>query len=119
MVRRGRHKYIWCGDDPEQLYDLETDPHELVNVAGDPAHEQLCAELRAEVAERWDMPRLERAVLASQHERRLVIEALRRGRPARWDFVPASDRPFVRGSEDLYELQRRARLDAPPPRVRR
>ena len=119
MVRRGRHKYIWCRDDPEQLYDLETDPHELVNVSGDPAHEQLCAELRAEVAERWDMPRLERAVLASQHERRLVIEALRRGRPARWDFVPASDRPFVRGSEDLYEFQRRARLDAPPAQVRR
>jgi choline-sulfatase len=119
MVRRGRHKYIWCGDDPEQLYDLETDPHELVNVAGDPAHEQLCAELRAEVAERWDMPGLERAVLASQHERRLVIAALRRGRPARWDFVPASDRPFVRGSEDLYELHRRARLDAPAARVRR
>jgi Choline sulfatase enzyme C terminal len=65
------------------------------------------------------MPGLERAVLASQHERRLVIAALRRGRPARWDFVPASDRPFVRGSEDLYELHRRARLDAPAPRVRR
>jgi choline-sulfatase len=119
MVRRGRHKYVWCGDDPEQLYDLETDPHELVNVAGDPAHAQLCAQLRAEVAKRWDMPRLERAVLASQHERRLVIEALRRGRPTRWDFVPASDRPFVRGSDRLYELQRRARLDAPSPRAQR
>jgi choline-sulfatase len=111
MLRRGRHKYVWCRDDPEQLFDLDADPHELVNLAGEPAHAELCAALRAEVARRWDVPSLEQAVLASQHERRLVVAALRRGHPQRWDFVPAAGPRFVRGSDDLYEVQRRARLD--------
>jgi choline-sulfatase len=111
MVRHGGRKYVWCADDADQLYDLEDDPAELVNLAGDPAHAELCGSLRAEVDRRWDMPTLERAVLASQRERRLVLPALRRGRPTRWDYRP--DEPsFVRGGDDLYEVQRRARLDA-------
>jgi choline-sulfatase len=112
MLRRGRHKYVWCRDDPDQLYDLADDPAELVNLAADPAHAELCGSLRAEVDRRWDMPALERAVLASQRERRLVVAALRRGRTARWDYRPPNERSFVDGSDDLYELQRRARLDA-------
>jgi N-sulfoglucosamine sulfohydrolase len=32
---------------PEELYDLETDPHELHNLASDDAHQQLCANLSA------------------------------------------------------------------------
>jgi choline-sulfatase len=111
MVRRGRHKYVHCEGDPDQLYDLDHDPAELVNLAGDPAHAELCDSLRAEIDRRWDMPTLERAVLASQRERRVVLPALRRGRPTGWDYRP--DEPsFVRGGDDLYEVQRRARLDA-------
>jgi len=112
MLRRGRHKYVWCEDDPDQLYDLDDDPAELVNLAGDPAHAELCGGLRAEVDRRWNMPALERAVLASQRERRLVVPALHRGRPGRWDYRPPDEPSFVRGSDDLYERQRRARLDA-------
>jgi choline-sulfatase len=111
MVRRGRHKYVWCADDPDQLYDIEDDPAELVNLAGDPAHAELRDSLRAEVDRRWDMPTLERAVLASQRERRLVLPALRRGRPTGWEYRP-DERSFIRGGDDLYEVQRRARLDA-------
>ena len=111
MLRRGRHKYIWCGDDPEQLYDVEADPHELVNLAGE--RQELCATLRAEVERRWDMPALRDAVLRSQDERRFVVEALRRGTRPRWSFVPTAQADFVGGSDDLYEFQRRARLDAP------
>jgi choline-sulfatase len=111
MVRRGRHKYIWCADDPEQLYDLDADPHELANLAGD--RDRLCAELRAEVERRWDMTALREAVLRSQDERRLVIDALRRGTPPRWSFVPGADASMVGGGDDLYEFHRRARLDAP------
>jgi choline-sulfatase len=106
MLRRGRHKYISCAEDPEQLYDVQSDPHELENLDAP-------AELRAEVHRRWDLPALARAVLASQRDRRHVVEALCRGRPERWDWVPRPERRFVTGSDDLYELQRRARLDAP------
>jgi N-sulfoglucosamine sulfohydrolase len=35
----------------EELYDLEKDPHELKNVAGDPAYAKVLAELRAELSD--------------------------------------------------------------------
>jgi arylsulfatase A-like enzyme len=38
--------------EPEELFDTETDPHELNNLAGDPAYADKLAELRAE-CERW------------------------------------------------------------------
>jgi choline-sulfatase len=110
MLRRGRWKYIHCADDPDQLYDVEADPHELTNAAL--SEPDLCGEFRAEVARRWDLAALKSAVLRSQEERRIVVDALRHGRPPRWDFVPANDARYVRGQDDLYELQRRARLDA-------
>jgi choline-sulfatase len=116
MLRRGRHKYVACDGDPEQLFDVVADPHELVNLADDPAHAALCAKLRAEVGRRWDMAALRRAVMDSQRDRRLVVAALRSGRPARWDYRPEPPTRFVRGSDDLYALQRRARLDAPTAR---
>jgi arylsulfatase A-like enzyme len=37
---------------PEQLFDLETDPHEIHNLAGDPAHAEVLADLRARLARR-------------------------------------------------------------------
>jgi choline-sulfatase len=111
MLRRGRHKYIWCADDPEQLFDLAADPHELTNLAA--SEQELCASLHAEVERRWDMPALHAAVLRSQEERRLVVAALNTGRPASWSFVPRSDGVYIGGKDDLYERQRRARLDAP------
>ena len=111
MLRRGRHKYIWCADDPEQLYDVEADPHELVDLA--PTEPRLCAELRDELQRRWDMPALHGRVLRSQEERRIVVAALNEGRPAGWNFVPRPDGDFVQGKDDLYEFQRHARLDAP------
>jgi choline-sulfatase len=114
MIRRGSHKFVSCEGDPDQLYDLSSDPLELVNLAERPAHAELRSKLRAEVADRWDTAELARRVLQSQRERRLVAEALGAGRSTKWDFQPYVDASaqYVRDRDDLYGLQRRARLDA-------
>ena len=59
------------------------------------------------------MAALHATVLRSQAERRVVVAGLRRGRPPRWSFVPDGGAGFVGGSDDLYEFQRRARLEPP------
>jgi choline-sulfatase len=111
MLRRGAYKLIVSPGDPDQLYDVVADPAETVNLAGGAAH----ADLRAEVDARWDLDALERDVLASQAERRLVTAALAEGEHTPWDFAPAVDAAtaYVRSRADLYDLQRRARLEEP------
>jgi choline-sulfatase len=112
MVRDGALKYVRCPGDPDQLFDLDADPRERRNLAG--SHPRADA-LRAEADRRWALAALEREVLDSQRERRVVVPALDRGRHEAWDYVPRADGAmrYVRSKADLYDLQRRARLDVP------
>lgn len=51
LVRTRRHKYVWNAFDYDELYDLEADPHEMVNRVADPA----CDGARRELIRRiWD-----------------------------------------------------------------
>jgi choline-sulfatase len=113
MVRAGDHKLIVSLEDPDLLYDLGSDPRELADLSG--SRPDLVASLRAALAGRLDLPEIDRRVRVSQRERRLVSSALRQGRYTSWDYQPQVDATtqYVRNREDLYELQRRARLDAP------
>ncbi len=66
----------------------------------------------AEADRRWDLAALGHAVLDSQRERGLVVPALDRGRRTAWDYVPESQAMrYIGTNADLYEHQRRARLD--------
>nr|WP_233265044.1 sulfatase-like hydrolase/transferase [Halomarina oriensis] len=38
MLRQGRYKYVYYPDNPDQLFDLESDPDELTNLAGTPEY---------------------------------------------------------------------------------
>ena len=116
MIRRGRHKFIHAPGDPDQLYDLEADPDERLDRADETAMAAIVAMFRAEVAARWDLGALDRAVRESQHRRRLVDAALMTGRTKPWDFQPFKDasRQYMRNTIALDDLEAMSRF----PRVR-
>jgi choline-sulfatase len=112
MIKRGRHKFVHCPADPDQLYDLAEDPDELRNLAPLPEHGARLREFRAEAGRRWDFASLGAAVIASQRRRRFVNEALRCGRHTSWDFQPLRDASqlYVRNDQDLGDLEAMARF---------
>ena len=112
MIKRGRYKFVHSPVDPDQLYDLKDDPDELRNLAPLAQHAARTREFRAEVAQRWDLPALHAAVIASQQRRHLVYDALRKGRYTPWDFQPMRDasRLYVRNDQDLGHLEAMARF---------
>ncbi|WEV78029.1 choline-sulfatase [Janibacter cremeus] len=92
---RGRYKYVLCPGDPDQLFDLGTDPDEQHNIA--PERADLVQSLRRALDARYDLALLEAEVLASQSRRRFVAGALERGRRRPWDFTPDPQERYVRG----------------------
>src|ERR1700744_1205251 len=117
MVRDGRFKLIRSLEDPDLLFDLQAYPRELPDLSATPEHADTAARLRASLDARLDLGAVGERVLASQRERQLVSAALARGVRPEWDFEPASDasRRYVRNRDDLYELQRRSRLEMGDP----
>ena len=100
---RGRFKLIYVHGKPDQLHDLEADPHEWVNLADDPAYAGVAREMRARVLEGWDPVEQDRLVRESQHRRAFLKEALFAGTYAPWDFQPFVDasRRFVRRTQNV------------------
>ena len=69
------------------------------------------AELRAEVAARWDLADLYQRVLADQRRRRFVDRSLRIGLHTGWEYTPprAGTAEYMRNNLDLNEVEREAR----------
>jgi choline-sulfatase len=112
MIRRGRHKFVHCPVDPDQLYDVVADPDERRNLMKHPPEAATAVAFREEVARRWNLPALHQAVLASQQRRHLVYASLRQGRYRPWDFQPLRDasRSYIRNDQELNDLERMARF---------
>lgn len=73
MVRRGRWKYHhYVGHRPE-LFDLATDPEELHDLAGDPAHAEVLREMEAQLRRICDPEAVDALAKADQ---RAMIERL-------------------------------------------
>src|SRR5581483_1642736 len=112
MIRRGDWKFVHTPTDPDQLYDLKTDPLEKTNLATSAAHAKTVEAFRQEVRERWDLAKLKDQVIASQHRRRLVYEAQSKGQHRSWDFQPIRDAgtSYMRNHLVLDDLEERSRL---------
>lgn len=115
ILIRDRIKYVYCRNDPPMLFDLKSDPDELVNLAGRPEHAETEAAMHAEVQARWDYARLEQDILASQRRRLFVQESLLQGKWASWDHQPLNDasRQYVRGAVDPNTTATKARRRLP------
>jgi len=111
-LRQGKYKFNRCALDPDQLFDLENDPHELTNLIGNPDHAE-AEETFAKMAEdRWDLARFDEEVRRSQARRWIVYEALRNGEYFPWDYQPlkkASER-FMRNHMDLNVVEENQRF---------
>ncbi|MBO9473617.1 choline-sulfatase [Shimia sp. R10_1] len=111
-LRYGKWKYNRCALDPDQLFDLEADPHELTNLAEVADHQGTVQTLRAKSEARWDLAAFDAAVRESQARRWVVYEALREGGYYPWDYQPlqkASER-YMRNHMDLNVVEENQRF---------
>jgi choline-sulfatase len=116
MLRQGRWKFIACETDPDQLFDLEADPHERANLATDPTLADRVAAFRAAVAARFDRATVKKAVIASQQARLTVFKALQKGNVFPWDFQPLRDasEQYTRNHRDVTATDLLSRFPPAP-----
>ena len=100
---RGHHKFIYAHGQPDQLHDLETDPHEWTNLADRREHASLARDLKARLLDGWDPARADREIRESQHRRGFLKESLFTGEYFPWDFQPVFDgtRRYVRRASNV------------------
>ena len=112
MIRRAQYKYVYCHIDPEQLFDLDNDPNELVNLATNPEYADLLRSFKKETLARWDSDALTQDVVISQRRRRLIVSAMNKGKKTTWDHQPLFDSSemYMRNHIDLDDLESRSRF---------
>jgi len=84
MLRQGRYKYVHVHDHEPLLFDLENDPHEMNNLILEPAYHDIAGILKTRINELYDFNQLEKNVLQSQKERKLIKESLHTGHTVKW-----------------------------------
>ena len=106
-LRYGPWKLNLCALDPVQLFNLETDPHELSNLAGAAEHQGTLQTLTAKAEARWDLDAFDADVRQSQARRWVVYEALREGGYYPWDYQPLkrASEQYMRNHMDLNVLE--------------
>ena len=85
MVRQGRYKLMYTHGHPDLLFNLETDPNELHNLAEDSTHAATLKRLKFILMDGWDPEEIDRIIRQGQAER-LFLKTTP-GPPADWNFV--------------------------------
>src|SRR5690606_34030496 len=68
MIRHGQYKYIYYAGYPSQLFDLQNDPEELVDLAADPKYGHVLEECRERLYEMCDPDEVDKRAKARQAE---------------------------------------------------
>ena len=105
MIRRGKYKFVSSSHDGIMLFDLETDPNELTNLAQLPEHTEVLARLATERGAKWDETALTNDILLSQKRRLIVREAMGQGKKTRWNHgeAPTDRTLWYRGEQGYNE----------------
>ena len=101
MIRQGCYKYIQSVADPAMLFDVDTDPLELNNLAVESAYADVVNNFQEQITCRWDNKTLTEDILLSQRRRQLLLRAMRKGAQPSWDFEhdTADSVPWYRGAQ--------------------
>jgi len=113
MVVKGKYKYILTDGHPSLLFNLDTDPNELINLADDSVYERTVKELHDIACTNWDASMLTEQVLQSQRERKFIASIP--GEMPAWDHISriGDDERFVR-KEGVDATKSRLRLPPIP-----
>ena len=115
MIRFSKYKFITCPTDPDQLFDLESDPDETNNLAADANFATLIQELREQSENHWDAEALRQHVIYDQTKRRRLHAALQIGKFKSWDYNPERDasEEYTRSHRDLTKFDSYSRYPMP------
>jgi choline-sulfatase len=103
MVRKDQFKYIYTHEHPSQLFDLEVDPIEMVNLSGNTKFSSIEEELKRLVLKDWNPTELESKILQSQAARKVINSAAKKSKLyPNWSFESNRNdkKRYVRGSGD-------------------
>ena len=58
MIRQGNYKYIYTEGDPELLFDMDSDPHEIKNLASNANMQETLESFHKTLKQNWDLEKL-------------------------------------------------------------
>ena len=101
MLREGPWKYVFTHGLAPMLFNLDTDPDELLNLAGQACHAQTQQDLHARLIQDWEPAGVHARILASQRERLFLAELAKDSAASpNWAYQAFVDdtQRFIRGS---------------------
>ena len=115
MIKKNDYKYIFCQDDPSQIFNLSHDKNELINLC-ESQHKNEFDEsiinelqhLRDTLYDNGKLSKLKNDVIKDQNRRRFIYQTMKNN--SNWNYHPFDDRGysrnrFMRNDKDLNELE--------------